>query len=102
MQDADDPALPIGLSRLFHNIIRYCISEGDIARLALYRQFMSARFRAHHIVRLFEFSSTEFNIALSSRFIARAFEISLSTQRSHTRRFEGAKIPLGAEGITNL
>jgi hypothetical protein len=57
MQDADDPAPPVNPSRFFHNIIRYCHSEGDAARLALDRQFTSARFPAHQIVCILEFFS---------------------------------------------
>jgi hypothetical protein len=44
MQDADSPAPPVNPSRLFPNIIHYCRSEGEAARLALDRQLMSARF----------------------------------------------------------
>jgi transposase len=52
--------------------------ESNAAHLGLDQQFMSARFRAHPIIRLFEFASTELHIALSSRSIAEAFEVSRS------------------------
>jgi hypothetical protein len=58
MKDAGNSAPPVDPSRLVLNIIRYCLSEREGAHLALDRQFMSARFRAHQIVRLLEFSST--------------------------------------------
>jgi hypothetical protein len=62
MQDADDPAL--------------VVNPPD-------HHFMSARFRAHQIVRLLEFASTEPYLALLSRSIARAFEVSHSALADH-------------------
>jgi hypothetical protein len=100
MQNADDPAPPVSPSRLFPDIIRYCLSEGDAAPLTLDRQFMSVRFRAHQIVRLLEFSSTELSITLLSRSIARAFEINHS--KVARAKFRGYEDRRGAGGITNL
>jgi hypothetical protein len=76
MQDAVRPALAIDLIPLLSNIVRYCVSEGQAADLALDNQFMNARDRAHQIVRLFEFASTQLHIELSARAVARTFEVS--------------------------
>jgi hypothetical protein len=76
MQDAVSPALAMDPSPLFSNIIRYCFLEGQAADLALDNRFINARYRAHQIVRLFEFASTRLHIELSALAVARAFEIS--------------------------
>jgi hypothetical protein len=75
MQDAVSPALVIDLTPLLSNIVRYCLSEGQAADFALDDQFMNARYRAHQIVCLFEFASTQLHIELSTRPVARAFEV---------------------------
>lgn len=89
MEDADGPAPPIDPSILLPDIVRYCLSDGEAARLALDAQFMNARFRAHQIVRLAEFAFTELDIALSKRSIARAFGISHpAVTRAQLRGYE--------------
>jgi hypothetical protein len=64
MEDLKKPAPAVDPAELLPNIIRYCLSEGDTFRLALYAQFMNARFRAHQIVWLIELTSTEVHITL--------------------------------------
>jgi hypothetical protein len=59
MEDPDQPAPVVDPTRLLPNIIRYCLFEGDASRLALDAQFMNEFFRAHQIVQLIEFASTE-------------------------------------------
>jgi UDP-2,3-diacylglucosamine pyrophosphatase LpxH len=76
MQDALSPVLAIDSSPLLSNIVRYCLSEGQAVDLVLDGQFMNARYRAHQIVCLFEFASTQLRIELSARAVARAFEVS--------------------------
>jgi hypothetical protein len=50
---------------------------------------MNARFRAHQIVRLTEFASTELQITLSPRTVARAFEIAhLAVKRTQLRGYD--------------
>jgi hypothetical protein len=78
MHPAEDPALVFNPSRLISNMVEFCFSENDAPHLALNHQFMSVSFRAHPIVRLLAFASTELHIALSSRFIVPAFEVSQS------------------------
>jgi hypothetical protein len=75
MEDPDQLAPAIDPTGPLSNIIRYCLSEGHASRLALYVEFMNARFRVHQIVRLIEFASTELHITLSARSVARAFEV---------------------------
>jgi hypothetical protein len=75
MQDAVSPALAIDPTALLSNIVRYCLSEGQAADLALDGQFINARYCAHQIVFLFEFASTQLHIELSARAVARAFEV---------------------------
>jgi hypothetical protein len=41
MQDGDSPALAIDPTQLLSNIVRYCLSEGQAADLALDGQFMN-------------------------------------------------------------
>jgi hypothetical protein len=86
MEDSGQPAPAVDLTGLLPNIIRYCLSEGDASRLALDAQFMNARFRAHHIVRLIEFASTELHITLSARVVARAFEVGHSAVKREQLR----------------
>jgi hypothetical protein len=89
MQDANEPAPAINPTILIPNIIHHCLSANYAARLALDHQFMNARFRAHQIVRLLEFSSTELHVELSSRSVARAFGISHSAiARAKLRGYE--------------
>jgi hypothetical protein len=75
MQDAVNPALAIDPTPLLSNISRYCLSEDQATDLALDDQFMNARYRAHQILRLFEFASTQLHIEPSPRAVARAFEV---------------------------
>jgi hypothetical protein len=74
MEDPDQSTPAVDPTGLLPNIIRYCLSEGDASRLALYAQFMNARFLAHQIVGPIEFASTQLPITLSARAVARAFE----------------------------
>jgi hypothetical protein len=76
MQDAVSSVLAIDPTPLLSNNVRYCLSEGQAADLALDDQFMNARYRAHQTVRLFEFASTQLHIVLSARVIVRDFEVS--------------------------
>jgi hypothetical protein len=78
MEDTDGPAPAIDPHRILPSLIRDCLSEGQAADLALDHQFMTTRFRAHQIIRLIEFASTEFYIDLATRPLARAFDISHS------------------------
>jgi hypothetical protein len=61
---------------LLSNIVRYCLSEGQAADLALDDQTMNDRCRAHQIVCLFEFASTQLHIELSARDVGQGFEVS--------------------------
>jgi hypothetical protein len=56
-------------------IIWYCLSAGQTADLALGTQFVNARCRAHQMVCLMEFSSTELHLNLFIRSVARLFNI---------------------------
>jgi hypothetical protein len=47
---------------------------------------MNARVRAHQIVRLIEFASTELHITLSARAVARAFEVGHSIMKCERPR----------------
>jgi hypothetical protein len=76
MQDAVSPALAIDPTPLLSNIVRYCLSEDQVAGLVLEDQIMNARYRAHQIVCLFEFASTQLHIKLSARDVGRAFKVS--------------------------
>jgi hypothetical protein len=76
MQDAISPAPNIDPTPLLSKIVRYCHSEGQAADLALDDQFINAQYGAYQIVHLFEFVSTQLHIDLSTRAIARAFEVS--------------------------
>jgi hypothetical protein len=73
--EAYGPAPPIDLPTLLPQITRYCLSAGQAADLALDTQFLNARYRAHQMVRLMEFSSTELHLNLFIRSVARAFNI---------------------------
>jgi hypothetical protein len=75
MEDSNQPAPTVDPAVILPNIARDCLSEGDVSRLALDAQFMNARLRAHQIVQLIEFASTELHITLSVRAVARAFEV---------------------------
>jgi hypothetical protein len=75
MDDVDGPAPAVDPSTLLRAIMRYCISEGNAARLALSGEFITARFRVHHIIRLVGCCSSELGRTLSTRSIARAFDI---------------------------
>jgi hypothetical protein len=75
MDITDGPAHPVDPSILLGQIVRYCLSDGQAADLTLDQQFMNARYRAHQIVRLTEFSSTALQIKLSIRSVARRFII---------------------------
>jgi transposase len=91
MQDADgpSPASTVDPSKLLPDIIHYCLSESEAPCLWLDPVFMSAQFRVYQIVRLLEFASTELDIALSSRSVARAFGISHSAiKRAKLRGYE--------------
>jgi hypothetical protein len=78
MAEADAPAPPIDRPTLLPQITRYCLSAGQTADLALDTQLVNARYRAHQIVHLMEFSSTELHCNLSIRSVARAFNIAHS------------------------
>jgi hypothetical protein len=85
MEDVEGPAPAIDPTRLLPKIIRYCLSEGDTSRLApcasrlaLDENFMNTTFRAHQIVRLHEFTSTDLHITISARAVASAFNVSHS------------------------
>jgi transposase len=54
---------------------RYCLSADQTADLALDTQFVNARYRAHQMMRLMEFSSTELHFNISIRSVAREFNI---------------------------
>jgi transposase len=59
------------------------------SRLALDETFMNATFRAHQIVRLHGFASTELDITLSARDVARPFNVSHSAvTRAKLRGYE--------------
>jgi hypothetical protein len=89
MENVEEPALAVDPTRLLPEIIRYCFSEGDASRLALDETFMNATFRAHQIVRLYEFASTDLHITLSTRTVTRAFNISHSAvTRAKLRGYE--------------
>jgi hypothetical protein len=89
MNDAQGPAPALNPSQLIPNIIRDCLTEGDAARLALDRVFMSAPFRAHRIVRFFEFAPNVLHIPLTIREVARAFETDHSVvKRAQIRGYE--------------
>jgi hypothetical protein len=76
MQDVVSPALAIDPTPFLSNIVRYCLSEGQTADLALDDQFMKTRHRAYQIVHLFEFASTQLHIEPSTRAVAQDFEVS--------------------------
>jgi hypothetical protein len=59
MAEAYRPAPPMDLPALLPQITRYCLFAGQTADLALDTQFANARHRAHQMVRLIKFSSTE-------------------------------------------
>jgi hypothetical protein len=89
MGDVDRSAPAVDPSTLLPGIIRHCLSEGDAASLALDRQFMNARFRAHQIARLVEFCSSNLTITFSTRSIARAFGVKqLAVTRASLRGYE--------------
>jgi hypothetical protein len=75
MDVTDGPAPPVDPSIRLEQIVRYCLSDGQAANLALDQQFMDARYRAHQIMRLMEFSSSASQIKLSIRPAAWAFNI---------------------------
>jgi hypothetical protein len=75
MDAPDASAPPDDPSTVLPQIIQYYISEGQVADLALDPQFVNAGYRTHQIVRLMEFSSTELDLKLRIRSIARAFNI---------------------------
>jgi hypothetical protein len=67
------------------------MSDGQAADLALDQQFMNARYCAHQIVRLMEFSSTALQIKLSIRSVAHTFDIDHSVvKRTFRHGYEGA------------
>jgi hypothetical protein len=76
VQDTVSPAFAIDPTPFLSNIGRYCLSESHGADLSLGDQFTNARYRAHQIVHLFEFASTQLRIELSARAVGRAFEVS--------------------------
>jgi transposase len=89
MDDRGQPAPAVDPTGLLPNITRSCLSEVDASRLALDAQFMNARFRAHQIVRLIEFVSTELHITLSTRAVARPFEVGHSAvKRAQPRGYD--------------
>jgi hypothetical protein len=75
IQDAEGPAPAVDPSKHLPNIIHSCLSESDVAHLWSNAHFTSGQFRAHQISRFLEFAFTELHIALSSKFVGRAFEI---------------------------
>jgi transposase len=89
MEDFDQPAPAVDTTGLLSNIIRYRLSEGNASHLALDAQFMNTRFRAHQIVRLIEFASTELHITLSARAVARALKVGQSAvKRAQLRGYD--------------
>jgi hypothetical protein len=75
MTEAHGHVPPIDLPTFLPQIIRYCLSAGQTADLALDTQFVNARYRAHQMVPLMEFSSTELHFNFFIRSVARAFNI---------------------------
>jgi hypothetical protein len=75
MEDPDQTAPVVDPTGLLPNIIRYCLSEADPCRLALDTHYMNGHFRAHQVVRLIEFASTELHITLLIRAVAHVFEV---------------------------
>jgi hypothetical protein len=75
MNVADGSALPVDPTILLPRIIQYYLSEGQAADGALDPQFMNAGCRAHQIMRLMEFSSTELDFKLSIWLVAHRFNI---------------------------
>jgi hypothetical protein len=67
MEASEDPAPAIDAPVLLPNIIRYCLSEGNVIILVLDAQFMYARYRAHQFVQLIDFASTKLNLTLFDR-----------------------------------
>jgi hypothetical protein len=89
MENAEGPAPAVDPTRLLPEIIPYYLSEGDASRLAFDEKFTNATFRAHQIVRLHEFASTDLHIPLSARAVAHAFNVSHSTiTRAKLRGYE--------------
>jgi hypothetical protein len=89
MENPDQPAPAVDPTGLLSNIMHYSLSEGDASRLALDAQCMNTHFRAHQIVRLIEFASTELHITLLARVVARAFEIGYSVvKRAQLRGYD--------------
>jgi hypothetical protein len=89
MTEACGPAPPINIPALLPQITRYCLSAGQTADLALDTQFVNARYRAHQMVRLMEFSSTDLRLNLSIWSVVRVFNISQgAVKRAPLRGYE--------------
>jgi hypothetical protein len=89
MAEVYGPAPPINLPTLLPQITRYCFSGGQTADLALNTQFVNARYRAHQMVRLMEFSSTELDLNFSIRSVTRVFNIThCAVKRALLRGYE--------------
>jgi hypothetical protein len=87
MDTADGPDPPSDPSTLLPQIIQYCLSEGEVADLALDPQFMNTGCHMHQIVCLMEFSSTKLDLKLSIRLVTRSFNIDHSAiKRAFLRR----------------
>jgi hypothetical protein len=95
MDVTDGAPSPVNLSVLLGQIVRYCLSDGQAADLALDQQFMNTRYRAHQIVRLMEFLSTALQIKLLIRSVTRAFNIDHSAVKRVILR--GYEDPAGRE-----
>jgi hypothetical protein len=75
MDAADGPAPPVDPSTLLPQMIRYYFSEELAPDPALGLQLMNAGCPTHQIVSPLQFSSTELDLKLSIRSVARAFNI---------------------------
>jgi hypothetical protein len=96
MAEAYSPAPPIDLPILRPQITRYCLSAGRPIDLALDRQFVNTRYRAHQM----EFSSIELYLNFSIRSIAREFNIAHCPVEGALLR--GYEDPMRADDIENF
>jgi hypothetical protein len=72
-QSAPSPATDPTI--LMPRVIRYCLTEGEAADLALDSRFMLSVFRQEQIVRLKEFTEITCNRTLSTKSLSQAFDV---------------------------
>jgi hypothetical protein len=75
MTRSNSPAPAISLEVILPRIIQQCLCEGNACELAVDRNFVNARFRAHQIYYLYTFGFNWLHRRLAMKAIARVFDV---------------------------